>query len=176
MRSGSGARTTTQARTYGSPMPIMCIFHRYVRRGGWGMSAIIITVDQRRLEDAAELPAGLAQSILSASRAAAKLSETRWLLVHCPVSNRIRRDAWLVDDALNEAPERQEARIIRFTRAARPTDEVSPAESMSGGSARFGTSLESSPVIGLSGRAAGRLSRSTRAASPQASTDRPRQA
>jgi hypothetical protein len=101
------------------------------------MSATTVTVDQRRLHDMAELPAGLAQSILSASRAAAKLSKTRWLLVHCPVSNRIRRDVWLVDDALNEAPERRAARIIRLTSAARPADEVSSAESMFGGVRAF---------------------------------------
>jgi hypothetical protein len=79
------------------------------------MSATTVTVDQRRLHETAELPAGLVQSILSTSR----VPETRWLLVHCPVSNRVRRDVRLVDDASNEVPERRATRIIQLIRAAR---------------------------------------------------------
>lgn len=86
----------------------------------WGMSVTTVTADQGRPYDAEELSAGLAQSILSASRATAKLFEARWLLVQRQVSNRIRRDARLVDDAWKEAPERRKAMgVIRLTKEYR---------------------------------------------------------
>lgn len=80
------------------------------------MSAATVTVDQGRPHDVEELPAVLAQSILSAPRVAAKLSEAWWLLVWCPVGNRIGRDIRTVDHGLKEAPSRRVAmRVIWLT-------------------------------------------------------------
>ena len=126
------------------------------------MSATTVSVDQDRPHDAEELPAGLTQSTLGASPATAKLSEARRLLVQCLVTNRIRGDAGLVDDALMEASESREALgIIRLTRAVRPSAEVSSTEPMFGGCVGLATSPESSSVIRLSGQVTLRRSRLT---------------
>jgi hypothetical protein len=128
----------------------------------WGMSAATVIVDQGRPHDAEELPTVLAQSILSAPRAAAKLSEACWLVVRCPVSNRIRRDVRTVDDGLKEAPERRVAvRVIWLTGVVRPPFRPRRQNSGSLGCVRSGIVPESGLVNRLSGRITGRRSRFT---------------